>query len=164
MVTITAELHKLIDEQKKKLCILEQRIDEKNKAIAAAYANQEQEAKATKEEDDNKRARRRANSEKSFKGCTEEEIEEDLLAIFNGVKSDKHVVIQSDGRAAAVIKRQKITEGDVIRVVKGESYEIGIVKSLNRNVLILENREREKKYPISKLLSSRYAILPVEPK
>lgn len=160
MVSITAELHKVIDEQKKRLAIIEKRIEERHKLEMASFHEKEQAARVSKEEEEGKRGRRRPALDKSFRGCTEDDAEEDLLAIFNGVKADKYIHTLPDGRAMAVIKKNKIVEGDLVRIEKGEAFEVGVVKCLHKGMLILECKDREKKYPIVKLLSTRYTITP----
>lgn len=159
MALITARLHRLIDDQKKKMERLEKRIQERCRAALAAHRDKETSLES-KEEEETKR-RRRVSAEKSFRGCTEEEAEEDLLEIYNGVKADKYLHIQPDGKTTTIIKKNKITEGDIVRIEKGEAYEIGFVKCISKGVLILESRDKEKKYPLQKLLSSRYSIVSI---
>ncbi|KAI5192365.1 hypothetical protein NEMIN01_1979 [Nematocida minor] len=159
MGSITAGLQKIIEKQKKKMELQEKRLEERHKKIATAMAMNEEALKVSKEEDDPKRGRRKAGAEKPFRGCTEEEAESDLMKIFSGVKSDKYMHILPDGRTMVVIKKQVITEGDIVRIEKGDLFEVGVVKHLHKGALILENKEREKKYPLSKLLSSRYVII-----
>ncbi|KAI5192451.1 hypothetical protein NECID01_1946 [Nematocida sp. AWRm77] len=163
MLSITTELHKVINEEKKRLVLLDKRTEQKHKMELAILKEKEEAIRNNKEEEEVKRGRRRPGVDKSFRGCTDEEAEEDLLHIFNGIRSEKYTHILPDGRTMAVIKKNKITEGDMLRIDKGDWSETGVVKCLHKGVLVLENKEREKRYPIVKLLSSRYTIIPQDP-
>lgn len=158
MGTITAGLQKIIERQKRKMELQERRLEERHKKMAASMAMSEEALRTSKDEEDTKKVRRRAGGDKPFRGCTEEEAENDLIEIFSGVKSDKYMHILPDGRTMVVIKKQVICEGDIIKIEKGELFEVGIVKHLHKGALVLESKEREKKYPITKLLSSRYIV------
>lgn len=158
MATITAGLQKIIEKQKKKMELLERRLEERHKKISEALLVNEDLSNGGKEDEDTKRVRRRGGCDKPFRGCTEEEAESDLVEIF-GVKSDKYMHILPDGKTMIVIKKQVIIEGDVIRIEKGDLFEVGVVKHLHKGALVLESKDREKKYPINKLLSTRYIIV-----
>ncbi|KAI5180057.1 hypothetical protein NEOKW01_0386 [Nematocida sp. AWRm80] len=155
MSFISLELQKHIEQQKRKGILQEKRFEERKKAYLDALANA---SKQTNQEEDTKKTRRRPGADKNFKGCTEEEAEEDLQKIFNREKADKYMHTRPDGRTMAVIKKQLIVEGDYIRIEKGDAHEAGVVKAFYRGVLIIEGRDRERKYAINKLLSSRYSI------
>ncbi|KAH9385252.1 uncharacterized protein NEMAJ01_0148 [Nematocida major] len=157
MAAITAGLQKIIAKQKKRMEFQEKRLEEKHKKMIEAALLYEDGASGAKDEEDTKRSRRRSGCEKPFRGCTEEEAESDLLEIF-GSKSDKYMHVLPDGKTMTVIKKQTIIEGDIIRIEKGDLFDVGVVKSLHKGSLVLEGKEKEKKYPISKLLSSRYMI------
>ncbi|KAI5187152.1 hypothetical protein NEHOM01_1968 [Nematocida homosporus] len=162
-MSVTDQLYKLIDEQMKRLERRDKRQADKDEVILQAYLDKESAQKSAKDEEELRRVRRRLGGDRAFRGCTEEEAEEDLLEIFEGEKADKYVHVLPDGQAMVVLKKIKIVEGDVIRIEKGEAYEVGVVRSLHKGVLVLESREREKKYSLSKLLSSRYVIVKQNP-
>lgn len=158
MGAITAGLQRIIERQKRKMELQEKRLEERHKKMAASMAMSEEALKSSKEEEETKKVRRRGTSDRPFRGCTEEEAVADLVEIFSGVKSDKYMHILPDGRTMVVIKKQVVREGDIIKIEKGELFEIGVVKHLHKGALVLESKEREKKYPLSKLLSSRYVV------
>ncbi|KAI5160070.1 hypothetical protein NEAUS03_0846 [Nematocida ausubeli] len=157
MAAITAGLQKIMAQQKKKMELGEKRLEERHQKLTDALISNDTTLCNSKEDDDTKRVRRRSHSDKPFRGCTEEEAESDLAEIF-GVKSDKYIHILPDGKTMVVIKKQVIVEGDTVRIEKGELFEIGVVKHLHKGALTLGSKDREKKYPLNKLLSSRYFI------
>ncbi|OAG33000.1 hypothetical protein NEIG_01573 [Nematocida sp. ERTm5] len=159
MASITAGLQKIMARQKKKMELADKRMEERHTKIKEAIISNDIANRNSREDEDTKKVRRRHHSEKPFRGFTEEEAEHDLAEIF-GVKSDKYMHILPDGKTMVVIKKQVITEGDMVRIEKGDLFEVGVVKHLHKGALILGSKDREKKYPLNKLLSSRYSIQP----
>jgi len=160
MPSVTMELQRLIDEEKKKIDIQDKRTEQRQKLEIEASLVQEVGGKSGKDEEELRKGRRKGGIEKSFRGCTEEEKKEDLMKIFGEERPERCIHTLPDGRNMTVIKRTVITEGDIVKIEKGEVFEVGEVKYIHRGVLVLESREREKKYLINKLLSSRYVITP----
>ncbi|KAI5172404.1 hypothetical protein NEFER03_1507 [Nematocida sp. LUAm3] len=159
MSTIATELHKIIEKHKQRIAVRELRQIEKDKLYTSIFLEKEVTQQKDKEDDEQKRARRRSSPEKAFKGCLEEEAEEDLIEIFKTERLDKYIHTLPNGRSMIVIKKNILVEGDVIRIEKRDAYDVGMIRSIQKGMLILENKEREKKYLFSKLLSSRYVII-----
>lgn len=158
-MVITAELYRIIDQEKKRIKVRERRQEERAELIISCLTRKEALQRIPREEEETKKVRRRGAADKIFRGCTEEEAEKDLQQIFEGDRADRHMHTLPDGRVMTVIKKMVIMEGDIIRIEKGDSFEIGAVKTLYKGILTLECKEKEKKYPIAKLLSSRYTIV-----
>ena len=158
MPTITAELHRLIDEEKKRLGACERRTEERQRKEREALTRKKGAEHAERQEEEARRGRTR-RADKVFRGCKEDEATEDLKKIFQEEKAERHVHTLPDGRGMVVIKKIVIVEGDTVRIEKGELSETGTVKCLEKSALVLESKEREKKYSFSKLLSSRYVVM-----
>lgn len=158
MTSVNKELRLLIEQRKRRLHLIEKRLAERNAESLLACMSRERPMGGEKEEEETRRTRRKLNAEKMFRGCVEEEAEADLNEIFQGKRRAENRYVTDDDRNAAVIKGQQIAEGDTVKVGKGELLEMGKVKSINRNLIVIEGKEREKKYLISKLQSTRYTI------
>lgn len=154
---ITKVLGEMVEEKKKDMALMEKRMEEKSVLDINSYTEKAE----VEEEEEVKRIRRR-DKDRLLRGCTELEVEEDLSEIFEG-RGDRNFHVTSDNRSIVVIKGQRIEEGDVVRIGKRDIVEVGRVKIVSRNVLIVDVNGKEKKFPIPKLQSVRYTICKVTP-
>jgi hypothetical protein len=145
----------LVEEKKKEMGVRKGRVAEKNRVDLRVFGKEEE---PSEKDEDEKRLRRRVNTEKLFRGVEEDEAERDLEEIFQGQRKEKRIYLTDENKRVTLIKGEKISEGDYVQVGKGDALERGRVKCINRNRVVIEMRGKEKKYLLSKLHSPRYTI------